>query len=197
MNFSSERSSSHLDASLPARTGVSASSNTGPHVIPAGKLAPAEKLVPADKAAPASPPAAAAPAGTWVLDEVFPSCTETARRLLETIMQQVREGAWDDSDRFAVHLALEEGLINAIKHGNKYNRNKHVHIRCVAQPDRVHIEIEDEGVGFVPEEVPDCTENENLECCSGRGIALMRSFMSHVEYQNDGRRLVMDKTLGG
>ncbi len=134
------------------------------------------------------------PSGPWVLNELFPSCTETARRLLDQIMQRLQADAWDDSDRFAVHLALEEGLINAIKHGNKYDRNKHVHVRCTTTSGRFEIEIEDEGPGFDPEDVPDCTEEENLEACSGRGIALMRCFMSHVEYQNHGRRLVMAKS---
>ncbi|MGC3970693.1 MAG: ATP-binding protein [Pirellulales bacterium] len=55
------------------------------------------------------------------------------------------------------------------------------------------MQVRDEGPGFKLEEVPDCTEDENLEKCSGRGIMLMRNFMSHVEYNDSGNMVTMEK----
>ena len=42
--------------------------------------------------------------------------------------------------------------------------------------------------------MPDCTEDENLEKCSGRGIMLMRNFMSYVEYNEHGNMVTMEKS---
>jgi len=53
------------------------------------------------------------------------------------------------------------------------------------------IDVEDVGEGFDPDSVPDPTEQENLEIPSGRGIVLMKSFMSHIEYEPPGNRVRM------
>jgi serine/threonine-protein kinase RsbW len=129
----------------------------------------------------------------WTLREVIPSCPHAGKVILERIMDRLEQITCDSSDCFAVRLALEEGIINAIKHGNAYDQQKHVHVSCQLLPNRVCVEIEDEGPGFDPASVPDCTEEENLEAPSGRGIALIRCFMSSVEYRNGGRRLIMEK----
>lgn len=129
----------------------------------------------------------------WTLDEVIPSCPKAGQVVLERIMHRLEQCCSDSSDRFAVHLALEEGIVNAIKHGNKYDDQKHVHVSCRLLSNRVYVEIQDEGAGFNPDDVPDCTQEENLEAPSGRGIALIRCFMSNVEYRDGGRRLVMEK----
>ena len=69
-------------------------------------------------------------------------------------------------------------------------------LEFVSQPDgnMVKIEIEDEGEGFNPEEVPDPTLEENLDKPSGRGILLMRAFMDTIEYNDKGNRLRIEKS---
>lgn len=42
-------------------------------------------------------------------------------------------------------------------------------------------------------QVPDPTENDNLEVPSGRGIMLMRNFMHFVQYNDIGNRVVMER----
>ena len=90
-------------------------------------------------------------------------------------------------------MALEEALVNAIKHGNGMDPAKQVQIDCRFDDDGVRIVIEDEGPGFDVTAVPDPTAEENLDKPGGRGIMLMRSFMSHVEYNELGNRLVLEK----
>jgi serine/threonine-protein kinase RsbW len=92
-----------------------------------------------------------------------------------------------------VRLALEEALVNAIKHGNGLDPNKQVHVVCQISAEKVRIVIEDEGIGFRPDDVPDPTEDENLEKPCGRGIMLMRAFLSTVEYNERGNRVVLEK----
>ena len=89
------------------------------------------------------------------------------------------------------HVA--QALVNAIKHGNQYDTNKRVHVVCKISRSRVRIEITDEGNGFNLQCIPDPTEDENLEKPSGRGIMLMRNYMSLVQYNDVGNCVVMEK----
>ena len=59
--------------------------------------------------------------------------------------------------------------------------------------DRVRVAIADEGPGFDPGSVPDCTSDERLEAPSGRGVMLMRSFMTTIEYNAAGNAVVLEK----
>ena len=53
------------------------------------------------------------------------------------------------------------------------------------------ISVEDEGTGFDPEAVPDPTEDANLEIPSGRGLMLMRAYMTEVNVIPPGNRIEM------
>jgi serine/threonine-protein kinase RsbW len=97
-------------------------------------------------------------------------------------------------DFFAVKLALEEALANAIKHGNRHDAQKTVRIEARISRQCIRIVIEDQGPGFDRRCVPDPTAEENLERCSGRGILLIESYMNRVKWDRGGRRLTMEKT---
>ena len=92
-----------------------------------------------------------------------------------------------------MRLALEEGIVNAIKHGNKMDRSKKVDIRCDFDLIKVRVVIKDQGNGFKIEEVPDPTLDENLEKPSGRGIMLMKAFMNVIEYSQLDNSLILEK----
>lgn len=90
--------------------------------------------------------------------------------------------------------ALPRGaLVNAIKHGNRMEPDKKVYIACELTEDELTIVIEDQGNGFKLEEVPDPTEDDNLEKPGGRGIMLIRSFMNGFSYNDKGNRLTIRK----
>jgi serine/threonine-protein kinase RsbW len=55
------------------------------------------------------------------------------------------------------------------------------------------VEVEDQGPGFNPSDIPDPTAIENLEKPGGRGIMLMRAFMTRVEYVGKGNQVVLEK----
>lgn len=124
---------------------------------------------------------------------VIPSDTAKGQEVQERIVGRLEERAFPPRDVFGVRLALEEALVNAIKHGNGMDPDKSVKILWRIDDASVLVEIEDEGPGFVPEEVPDPTAEENLERPCGRGIMLMRSFMSRVEYNERGNRVILEK----
>jgi len=93
---------------------------------------------------------------------------------------------------FAVRLALEEAMTNAFKHGLKdLPQDTPITVDYSITDDRVAIAVEDPGPGFDPQTVPDPTAVENLTRPGGRGLLLIRSYMTHAEFKNRGRRLEM------
>lgn len=94
---------------------------------------------------------------------------------------------------FAVRLAVEEAVINAMKHGNRMDKAKEVTVRWSVDDRQACIEVEDEGPGFDLSTVPDPTLEENLETPHGRGIALMKAYMDEVNFNERGNRVTMVK----
>jgi serine/threonine-protein kinase RsbW len=112
-----------------------------------------------------------------------------AREPEQRIMDELVDKGYDPDTVFAVKLALEEALTNAVKHGNCGDPDKHVRIRYVVEPARVVLMVADEGCGFCPDDVPDPTLAENLERPSGRGIMLMQSYMTKVRFNEVGNEV--------
>jgi serine/threonine-protein kinase RsbW len=127
----------------------------------------------------------------------IPSTTAEGQAVQARIVQRLEELQYPPRDVFGVRLALEEALVNAIKHGNRMDPQKKVYIGCWISVERVRIHIQDEGGGFRLEDVPDPTAEENLERPCGRGIMLMRSFMTHIEYNAAGNAVVLEKHRDG
>ena len=90
-------------------------------------------------------------------------------------------------DEDAIHwvsVAVRESVINAIKHGNREDRSKHVTVEFrltpSSRPEEFSVQVLDEGEGFDPEGVANPLDPENVLKSSGRGIFFMRSFMDDV-----------------
>jgi serine/threonine-protein kinase RsbW len=131
---------------------------------------------------------------TWTCEQNIASETASGREVVDKLLEALARHEWEEHDVFGVHLAVEEALVNAIKHGNQLDASKTVKVVCKVNRDRTWIEIEDEGRGFDPDDVPDPTDEANLEIPSGRGLMLMRSYMSDVTFNDIGNRVVMQKT---
>ena len=132
---------------------------------------------------------------TWSLEETLPSKLGTGGSFLERVLDQLAQYEWSDTHIFAVRLSVDEALTNAIRHGNRLDERKQVSLGCKMSSDRIRVEIEDEGHGFDPGQVPDPTLPENLEKPTGRGLTLMRHYMTHVEFNRRGNRVIMEKML--
>jgi serine/threonine-protein kinase RsbW len=126
-------------------------------------------------------------------DVTIPSDPTEARRVQEEIEQLLRHHHFCDHDIFGIKLALEEALINAIKHGNQMDLSKKVRIVYRVASNLFDIHITDEGGGFDPCDVPDPTAAENLERPCGRGLMLMRYYMSQVTFSPSGNSVRMTK----
>ena len=130
---------------------------------------------------------------TWQCDQVIPNDPAVGRRLLDELLRQLEAQQWTRRDIFGVHLAVDEALVNAILHGNALDDTKCVHFRCRLSPRKVRVEITDEGDGFDPDSLPDPTDAAHLERPSGRGVMLMRAFMSRIEFHDRGNHIVLEK----
>jgi serine/threonine-protein kinase RsbW len=90
----------------------------------------------------------------------------------------------DEDQLHWISVAVRESVVNAIKHGNKNDPGKKVIVEFSPVPpnasDELVIRIEDQGEGFVPEEVADPLAPENILKSSGRGIFLIRNFMDET-----------------
>lgn len=136
------------------------------------------------------------PSGGWQREVDLPSERGASRLVMDELLEQLGLHGWEPSDIFGVHLAVEEAIVNAIVHGNKLDPEKTVHVSCSVSPEVARIEITDAGVGFDPASVPDCTLDERLEVPSGRGVMLMRSFMTRIEYNARGNSVLLEKRRG-
>ena len=128
----------------------------------------------------------------WSKQQYLRSEVSSGYPIVQELMGQLEQNSWNRHDVFGVHLAVEEALVNAIKHGNGSDASKQVHVVCKLARDLVRVEITDEGQGFDPAIVPDPTADENLENPSGRGIMLMRSFVD-IRYNETGNQVVLEK----
>lgn len=122
---------------------------------------------------------------------VLPSLLEEIRRAEDAVLGAAAACGYGEHDRFAIQLALEEAISNAIRHGNCCDPCKRVIVEYLVDPDAIRISIEDEGGGFRPDTVPDPTRDENLDKPYGRGVMLMRVYMSEIHYNPSGNRVTM------
>lgn len=123
----------------------------------------------------------------------IPSDTTIAQNVQERIIAGLQARLYGDRDVFGVRLSLEEAITNAIRHGNGNNTSLEVFIECEISDERLRVVIEDEGEGFDPSAVPDPTSEDNLEIPGGRGLLLMSAYMSKVEYNEKGNRVLLEK----
>lgn len=111
-----------------------------------------------------------------------------AQAFLDGFMRELALRAFTSKELKGFRLAIEEALVNAIKHGNHLDVRKKVVVRYTIEENEVRAEIEDEGRGFNPGDVPDPTNPENLERPSGRGLLLMKHYLTEYEVIPPGNR---------
>jgi CheY-like chemotaxis protein/anti-sigma regulatory factor (Ser/Thr protein kinase) len=125
-------------------------------------------------------------------------------------------GGCDETMLLRVSVALREAVLNAIDHGNleldsrmreesevNYHRlgeerrqqapyrDRRVHVMARETPAEAVYVIRDEGPGFDPSRLPDPLDPANLESASGRGLLLIRTFMTEVRHNATGNEITL------
>ena len=117
----------------------------------------------------------------------FPSEAENiylVEKLVDNVCEELKiaEGNYGN-----ILIALTEAVNNAIHHGNKLDANKKTSVACGQDENKLKFRIQDEGVGFDFDNLPDPTDPENIEKPNGRGIFLMKNLADEVIFEENGR----------
>ncbi len=109
------------------------------------------------------------------------------------ILNIAKEAGLDSDQTNSLSLSFSEAVSNSILHGNKCDPNKKVKIKVELNSSNLIITIKDEGKGFDIESVPDPTKPENILKDSGRGIHIMKSYLSDLRYNftSDGTETIL------
>ncbi len=129
----------------------------------------------------------ATPSGSVTLRDT----EEGLRDLVDTVVAAADDAGYPEASAFALRLVIEEAVVNAFKHGNAGDYDAGVDVQWAVTPERVRLSVEDRGTGFDPDAVPDPTADERLEVPSGRGLLLMRAYMTEVRHNDRGNRVEM------
>jgi serine/threonine-protein kinase RsbW len=104
---------------------------------------------------------------------------------------------YPNRDVFAVRLALDEAIANAIKHGHRGDAGKRVEVGYRVTAEQVVAEVGDEGPGFDLHRVPDPRGGASRERPGGRGLFLMRAYMTWVQFNARGNHVTLCKVRSG
>ena len=119
----------------------------------------------------------------------IPSLIENIRVVESFIDNSKDEFEFEDDIYGNIMVAVTESVNNAIRHGNKFDKDKNVYLTLQVEENQLTFEIEDEGPGFDFENLPDPTAPENLENPGGRGIFLMRNLCDQVNFEENGKKV--------
>jgi len=128
------------------------------------------------------------------------SSLESVDRAEEIVLKTARDLGFQEDDEGAIGMAVREGMVNAVVHGNRYSARKRVHLAVETTPDQLVVTIGDEGEGFDLSSLPDPLAAENLMRQSGRGILLIRAFMDEFDLHprsGGGTEIRIAKNLAG
>ena len=129
----------------------------------------------------------------WKYDQKIESNPDHCAPIIAQLLQQLDLLNWSNKDAFGIHMALEEAILNSIRHGNQCRPGTFVHI--VIELDDVQFKgtVTDEGPGFDPNDVPDPTDDSNLDKCTGRGVMLIKHFVDEATYNSSGNSVSLSK----
>ena len=128
------------------------------------------------------------------IHEKLPSRLELILSFVNKLLEKLKPLLLE-KDVFNIKLSLEEALVNAVKHGNKLRADLFVEVIAEAEDGVLRIKVKDQGEGFDFNNLPNPTQNDNLQKTSGRGIFLIRNLMDKVEFFDCGKGVEMIKFL--
>jgi serine/threonine-protein kinase RsbW len=117
-------------------------------------------------------------------------------RLVERLIEDVCEIYNVSEDNFGnILIAVTEAVNNAISHGNKNNPQKSVQIGFENAEKKITFSVSDEGNGFDYNGLPDPTDPKNIDKINGRGVFLMKHLADKVEFNDNGKEVLLTFVL--
>jgi len=126
------------------------------------------------------------------IDLAFSATLENVDRAAEAAKQFLLVNGLE-KHAFAILLGLREALNNAVLKGAGQRPDATVRCRVRHRPDRVVLEVEDQGKGFqwrrhLGKSIPALME-------SGRGILILERYFETIWFNEKGNRLILVKLL--
>lgn len=124
---------------------------------------------------------------------------ESSLGSVEQVEQAAEKAAhtagFDDDTASHIAMAVREGAVNAVLHGNAYDPNKQFTADFETTSEDLIIRITDQGPGVDLSTLPDPLAPENILRGSGRGIFLIQAFMDEVDFRqmHPGTQLTLIK----
>ncbi|HVW08753.1 MAG TPA: ATP-binding protein [Bryobacteraceae bacterium] len=123
-----------------------------------------------------------------ILDQDYPSTLESVDVVEADVLKAAEDVGFGEDEQHGIGMAVRECMVNAVVHGNRYNKNKHVHVNVSKTVSDFEVRIRDEGEGFDHSQVPDPLDDANVLRHSGRGLFLMGAFMDEVKVEKASPR---------
>jgi len=136
---------------------------------------------------------------TGLIDQDYASTLESVDVVEADIVKAAADAGFGEDEQHGIGMAVRECMVNAVVHGNRYNKNKHVHVQVTKSAVDFTVRITDQGEGFETDRVPDPLDETNILRHSGRGLFLMGAFMDDVNVQKaspNGTEVTMVKNFG-
>ena len=115
----------------------------------------------------------------------------------EQLVDKIAEGLDIRDELYGnISVCIVEAVSNAIQHGNNYDVTKIVLLKYEYSEGVLKFVVEDEGVGFNLNTVPDPTLPENVENIKGRGIFLIKHLSDKINFDNQGSKLSISFNFG-
>lgn len=128
------------------------------------------------------------------LDMTFPADVEEITPVVNRVMEVAAEMSCAKGKEFEVELSLREALVNAVKHGCKFDSTKE--IRLTVHCDHAHgmlLIVRDPGKGFDIESLPNPVAGDRVYASHGRGIYMINRLMDEVRFLKNGSEIHMRK----
>ena len=131
---------------------------------------------------------------------IFPAKFDQLDPIRGFASQAARDAGMDDSDTYAIELAVDEACTNIIEHAYQGENRGDIECTCESNDVCLTVVIRDHGKPFDPSTVlaPDLNANIDNRTVGGLGVFLMKKLMDEVHFEplgESGNVLTMVKLL--
>jgi len=119
---------------------------------------------------------------------IFPAQYKYLDNMRDFAGRAARDAGMDDSEVYAVELAVDEACSNIIEHAYGVDNGGEIECTCEAEDDRLTVILRDHGEPFDPATVtrPDLSSGIEKRPLGGLGVYLMRQLMEDVRFEARG-----------
>lgn len=119
-----------------------------------------------------------------MLTASFPARHDHLRAISAFVMDAIKDAPFDNRQRYAIDLAVDEACSNVIDHAYIGNDQGEIQISLDLTETGLKLTIRDDGASFDPDCVaePDLTSPLETRCERGLGVYLIREVMDEAAY---------------